>query len=142
MARAIGQYRARLQEAGLTSRSAVMRFRTWKLALTLAAEALWLAFWFPAAGLGALFHIVPFAVVRGIARRIQDGPTTIALARLGLGLPIYGLWYVGAWWLLGSYFLPWVAWMVVSLMPLAGLLAAGLLVETQVQRIARFGPWP
>src|SRR5688572_6894229 len=123
MAQAIADYRSRLATAGLTSRSPVIRFRTWKLFLTLFVEAIWLAFWFPAAAIGALFHILPFTIVRALARKIQDGATTTALSRLGLGLPIYGLWYAGTWWVVRSYFLPWVAWTVVSLMPLAGMLA-------------------
>jgi 1-acyl-sn-glycerol-3-phosphate acyltransferase len=123
VAKAIGDYRSHLAAAGLTSRSPVIRFRTWKLFLTLFIEAIWLAFWFPAAAIGALFHILPFTIVRAFARKIQDGATTTALSRLGLGLPIYGVWYAGAWWALRSYFLPWVAWTVVSLMPLAGLFA-------------------
>ena len=123
MAAAIQEYRTHLAAAGLTSRSPVMRFRTWKLFLTLFVEALWLAFWFPAAIIGTLFHLVPFVITRALARKIQDGPTTTALSRLGLGLPIYALWSTGAWFAIRSYFLPWVAWTVVGLMPLAGIFA-------------------
>ncbi|HEY0550659.1 MAG TPA: lysophospholipid acyltransferase family protein, partial [Verrucomicrobiae bacterium] len=123
MARAIDDYRSRLAAAGLTSRSPVIRFRTWKLFFTLFIEAIWLAFWFPAAAIGAVFHILPFTMVRALARKIQDGATTTALSRLGLGLPVYGLWYAGAWFAVRSYFLPWVAWTVVLLMPLAGVFA-------------------
>jgi 1-acyl-sn-glycerol-3-phosphate acyltransferase len=123
MAESIREYRSHLAAAGLTSRSPVMRFRTWRLFFTLAIEAVWLAFWFPAAVIGTLFHIVPFTLVRALSRKIQDGPTTTALSRLGFGLPIYALWYAGAWWAVRSYFLPWVAWTFVSLMPLAGALA-------------------
>jgi hypothetical protein len=123
LAEAIRDYRSHLMAAGLTSRSPVMRFRTWKLFLVLAIEALWLAFWFPAAIIGTVFHIVPFVIVRTLARKLQEGPTTIALLRLGIGLPLYALWYAGAWWALRSYFLLWVAWTVVSLMPLAGVFA-------------------
>ncbi len=123
MAHAIREYRSHLVAAGLNSRSPVIRFRNWKLFLVLFLEALWLAFWFPAAAMGALFHSLPFAIVRTLSRKIQDGASTTALSRLGLGLPIYGAWYVGAWWAVRSYFLPWVAWTVVCLMPLAGMLA-------------------
>ncbi len=123
MAESIREYRSHLAAAGLASRSPVMRFRTWKLFLTLALEGVWLAFWFPAALIGTLFHIVPFMIVRALARKIQDGPTTTALSRLGLGLPVYALWYAGAWWAVRSYFLPWVAWTSVGLMLPAGALA-------------------
>lgn len=121
LAQAIRDYRARLAAAGLNSRSPVMRFRGWRLFFVLLIEALWLGYWFPAALIGTLFHIIPFSITRGIARRLQDGPTTTALSRLALGLPIYGLWYAGTWWALQSYFLPWVAWMVVALMPVMGI---------------------
>ncbi len=123
MAGAIREYRSRLRDAGLSSHSPVMRLRTWKLLLTIGLEALWLLYWFPAALIGAIFHIVPFSLARVTARKLQDGGTTIALFRLGLGFPIYGLWHVGAWFALRSYFLPWVAWTTVALLPLAGVLA-------------------
>jgi hypothetical protein len=100
-----------------------MRHRTWRLFATLLVEGLWLGFWFPAAIIGTVFHVVPFAITRALARKVQDGPTTTALSRLGLGLPIYALWYTGAWFAIRSYFLPWVAWTVVGLMPLAGIFA-------------------
>ena len=120
---AIREYRSHLAAAGLTSHSPVMRFRAWKLLVTLLCEGVWLGYWFPAAIIGILFHIIPFLVTRGFATRLQDGPTTTALSRLGLGLPIYTLWYVGVWWAVRSYFLPWVAWTVIAPMPLAGVLA-------------------
>jgi hypothetical protein len=123
IAETIREYRTHLATAGLTSRSPVVRFRTWKLFLTLFLEGVWLAYWFPAAIIGMLFHIIPFIITRALARRIQEGPTTTALSRLGLGLPIYALWYAGAWWAIRSYFLPWAAWTVVGLMPLAGVFA-------------------
>ena len=64
MAEAIRDYRSHLSAAGLSSRSPVMRSRTWKLFLTLFVEALWLGYWFPAAVIGTLFHIVPFIITR------------------------------------------------------------------------------
>ena len=121
MASAVQQYRSHLNAAGLTSRSPIMRLRTWRLFLFLFLEAVWLLFWFPSALIGTLFHIVPFAITRGIAKRIQEGATTTALSRLDIGIPIYGLWYASAWWAIRSYFLPWVAWTFVGLMPVAGI---------------------
>jgi 1-acyl-sn-glycerol-3-phosphate acyltransferase len=127
----IRDYRSKLAAAGLVPRSPVMRFRRAKLFFTMLCEATWLTFWFPAATIGAFFHIVPFTLVRLSARRIQDGPTTTALSRLALGLPVYGLWYAGAWLALRSYFLPWVAWTVVSFMPMAGILALGWIARAR-----------
>lgn len=123
MAHEIRAYRAQLEAAGLNARSTVVRFRSWTLLGKLVAEAAWLAVSLPAAMAGALFHVVPFAIVRALGRWFQEGPTTTALSRLSLGLPIYGGFYAAAWWALRTYFLPWVAWTVVALMPLAGVLA-------------------
>lgn len=78
---AIREYRTHLAAAGLMSRSPVMRFRSWRLFFTLFIEALWLAYWFPAAIIGTIFHMVPFAITRVLSRKFQDGPTTTSTLR-------------------------------------------------------------
>ncbi len=123
MAGAIREFRTRLTATGLALRSPVMRLRTWRLLAVLGLEGAWLLFWLPASAIGALFHLLPFSVVRLGARRLEYGPTTTALYRFGLGLPLYAAWYVATWVALRSYFLPWVAWTAMALLPLAGLLA-------------------
>src|SRR5688572_25118834 len=95
----------------------------WKLAWRLSWEALFMCIGFFLVLFGTLHHLLPFFVVRGIARLIQSGKSTIALVRLGLGLPIYAAWYALVWWRIATYFLPWVAWAWIIPMPLAGLLA-------------------
>jgi 1-acyl-sn-glycerol-3-phosphate acyltransferase len=119
----IRTYRANLAAQGLTPQSAIMRLRRLALVIRMTWDFLWLAFWTPAALLGLVFHLVPFAVVRAIAPRLEAGKSTVALARLTLSLPLYTAWYVTAWFAVRSYFLPWVAWTCVALMPFAGLLA-------------------
>ncbi|HMJ91109.1 MAG TPA: hypothetical protein VK530_14900, partial [Candidatus Acidoferrum sp.] len=124
MAAKITTYREHLAERELTPQSAIMRLRRLPLALRMTWDILWLLFWLPAAFIGLAFHVVPFLVIRASVPRIQaPGKSTIALARLGLSLPLYALCYAGAWFAIRSYFLPWVAWTWVSLMPLAGVLA-------------------
>ncbi|MEI2723657.1 MAG: hypothetical protein V9H26_08975 [Verrucomicrobiota bacterium] len=52
---------------------------------------------------GALHHLVPFAITRGIVNLVKHpGRATIAQNRLMIGLPLYGIWYALVWWLLAS----------------------------------------
>ncbi len=122
-ASAIREHREKLAEAGLTVRSPLVRYRTlWVGWLALRQATLLCAGLAP--WLGALFHLVPFLLVRSIAGRLnQPGKVTTALNRLYLGLPVYALWYVLAWRWLSGYFLPWFAWTLCFLMPFAGLWA-------------------
>ncbi len=116
--------RAHLAEAGLTAYSSVLRKRGWRLTLRLLGEAVLMDLGFILVLIGTLHHLPPFLLTRFVARFVQaPGRSTIALARFGLGLPIYGAWYgFHAWWI-SSYFLPWVAWAWLLPMPIAGLLA-------------------
>lgn len=78
--------------------------------------------------IGLLHHLVPYAIVRALASRVAGpGQTVVALSRLGLSLPIYAAWYAFIGWRMSLYFLPWVTWTWLTLMPFAGLatLAAG-----------------
>ena len=72
---------------------------------------------------GLIHHALPYVVSRKIAARYNDGRTTLALARLGFGLPLMIAMYVGVWFALRSYFLPWVAWAWTLAMPYCGFLA-------------------
>jgi 1-acyl-sn-glycerol-3-phosphate acyltransferase len=124
MAALIQQNRSRLEAAGLSARSTVLRWRGWRLTLRLLGEAVLMDLGFVVVLVGTLHHLVPFVLTRLAARAVQaPGRTTTALARFGLGVPIYGAWYAfHAWWI-ASYFLPWVAWAWLLPMPFAGLLA-------------------
>ena len=114
----------RLNEAGLTARSSVLRYRGWRLVLRLGIEAVLMDIGFVLVLIGTIHHLLPFLLTRWLARLVQaPGRSTVALARFGWGLPIYGAWYAfHAWWI-SSYFLPWVAWAWLLPMPLAGVLA-------------------
>jgi 1-acyl-sn-glycerol-3-phosphate acyltransferase len=128
--------RARLADAGLTARSSVLRLRGWRLTLRLAGEAALMDLGFIVVLIGTVHHLLPFLLTRLIARRVQaPGRSTAALARFGLGIPIYAAWYAfHAWWI-SSYFLPWVAW--VWLLPMPG---AGLLALSYWRRVKRTSP--
>jgi 1-acyl-sn-glycerol-3-phosphate acyltransferase len=118
------QYRMKLATRGLNPRIDFLRYRGWKLALQLGTEALFMDIGFLLVLIGTLHHLIPFFLVRGLARLIQaPGRSTIALTRLATGLPIYAAWYAVVWWWMANYFLPWVAWAWLIPMPFAGLLA-------------------
>ena len=123
-ARVIQETRDTLQSAGLTARSTVLRWHGWRLTARLVGEALLMNVGFFVVLIGTLHHLLPFLLTRAIASRVQaPGRSTIALARFGAGIPIYGAWYAfHAWWIT-NYFLPWVAWAWLLPMPFAGLLA-------------------
>jgi hypothetical protein len=79
-------------------------------------------------------HAVPYAASRMLAARFNDGRPTLALARLGFGLPLMMATYVGVWFALRSYFLPWVAWAWTLTMPYCGFLAL-----RRMRRLSRGG---
>jgi 1-acyl-sn-glycerol-3-phosphate acyltransferase len=73
---------------------------------------------------GILQNVPPLAVERLIVRLLpQAGATTIALSRLAVAVPVFGLWYAFTGWLLAGYFLPWLAALWLLATPLAGLFA-------------------
>lgn len=120
---------ARLQQygqklGGMTPRADALHLQGFKLGARLALEALFMNVGFLLVLAGTLHHVIPFLAVRGMARLAQaPGKSTVALARLGIGLPVYAVWYALVWWWMGGYFLPWVAWAWLIPMPFAGLLA-------------------
>ena len=124
MAAAIEQHRAHLASAGLTMDSPVLRFGLARLAGRLLAGALRSFVGLVPAIAGALHHLIPFVVTRGIVQLVKHpGRTTIAQNRLVIGLLIYGLWYGFVWWLLAAQTRLWIAWLWTILMPLAGVTA-------------------
>jgi glycerol-3-phosphate O-acyltransferase / dihydroxyacetone phosphate acyltransferase len=73
---------------------------------------------------GTLHHLVPFVLTRAVVRLIKHpGRATIALNRMLIGLPVYGLWYAAVWWLLATNTRHWIAWLWTGLMPLCGIAA-------------------
>ncbi|MCI0744977.1 MAG: 1-acyl-sn-glycerol-3-phosphate acyltransferase [Verrucomicrobia subdivision 3 bacterium] len=123
LAKRAGDFRARLAELKLAPRANVLHFQGWRLSLRLGWEAVLMDIGFLFVLVGTLHHLIPFLVVRGIARLMQSGRSIIALSRLAIGLPIYFAWYGLVWWCMARYFLPWVAWAWLIPMPVAGLLA-------------------
>ena len=119
----IHAYTDELKSAGLQPRSPVMRFRRVRLTLRLLRDTLFFFAGIVPALAGLLHHAVPYVVSRKIAARFNDGRTTLALARIGFGLPLMLAMYVGVWFALSSYFLPWVAWAWTLAMPYCGFLA-------------------
>ncbi len=120
----IQEYRENVIAAGLTINSPVLRHHGLKVTLALVWHFICLVVLFVPAVCGTLQHLVPFVVVRALARRLdQPGRKTISTNRLLVGVPVYLAWYgLVAVWMFG-YFANWVAWTWLSLAPLAGLIA-------------------
>jgi 1-acyl-sn-glycerol-3-phosphate acyltransferase len=124
LTRELQEHQRALTAAGLTARSAVLRRRGWSLTGRLLVEALVMNLGFVLVLIGTLHHLLPFVVTRAVARWTQaPGRSTIALARIGVGLPVYGAYYAAVGWWMAHYFLLWVALAWLLPMPLAGLLA-------------------
>ncbi len=120
----IKRFRERLHATGIKMNSPLLWKRGWRRPTRMAWNTIWLILVSIPAFLGAIHNIVPFFLVRGITSLLrQPGKMTVSLARLGIGIPIYGAWYFLIWrWMVG-YFLPWVAWTWAIAMPFAGILA-------------------
>jgi 1-acyl-sn-glycerol-3-phosphate acyltransferase len=113
--------------AGLPADARVFVRRGLALALWLVSDAAWLVVTGAFALLGLLHHLVPYGLVRIIAGRTAGrGRMLVALLRLLLSLPIYAAWYAFVWWRMSLYFMPWVAWTWVAVMPFAGFTALAL----------------
>ncbi|MDG2126061.1 MAG: YiiX/YebB-like N1pC/P60 family cysteine hydrolase [Verrucomicrobiales bacterium] len=123
--RALVAHRARLRESGLTVRSEVLRVRGWRRIVWQVWRTLAVGFGLGPVVAGTLHNGIPVLVEWGITRLLlpPGGDSSRAMARLLVGLPVFLLWYGFVWWLIGLYFLPWVAWCWVISMPLAGLYA-------------------
>lgn len=123
----IEAHRAAVRATGLPGDARLLRLRGLALAGVLLRDAVV----FMVGGLfglfGLLHHLVPYGVVRLIAGRMQgSGRMVVALNRLLFSVPVYAAWYAFVWWRMRLYFLPWVAWTWVVLMPFAGLVAVHL----------------
>lgn len=116
-------YTDALAAAGITPAAPIMRFRRLRLTLRLLRDALLHVLGAVPVLAGLLQHLIPYWITRGAARLCRRGPSTVALARLAIGVPVMILTYVSVWWLLRSHFLPWVAWTWTLLMPFCGILA-------------------
>lgn len=123
-AAAIESYRAQLAAAGLTMDSPILSQGIARLTMHLLKETIGLLLGLGPALAGALHHLVPFALTRGIVNLVKHpGRATIAQNRLMIGLPLYGIWYAVVWWVLASQTRAWIAWLWTGMMPLCGLAA-------------------
>jgi len=120
----IKAYRDRVQQAGLTIDSPVLRLRGFRVFAEIVWDLFCLILLFFPALVGTLQHLVPFVIVRGLAPFFdQPGRKTIATSRFFVGLPAYLLWYsLVAWWAFG-YFAPWFAWTWMIAAPFCGVIA-------------------
>lgn len=117
-------HRATLDAAGIPPDARLLTRQGFALAAQLAGSALLALLGSLVGLLGFLHHLVPYVIVRAIARRTTgDGKMVVALHRLLLSLPIYALWYALIAWRMSLYFAPWVTWSWLVAMPFAGLIA-------------------
>lgn len=90
----IKQYHQKVKSAGLLIDDPILQRSTPKTTFRIFWQLIHLVIWFIPALFGTLGNIVPFVITRAIAGKVQDeGQKTTALARIGVGLPIYLLWY-------------------------------------------------
>jgi 1-acyl-sn-glycerol-3-phosphate acyltransferase len=125
MADAITAHQKNLATEGLTIHSPIIVRSRWNLFVRLFLDLLWLILFFVPATIGAIHHLIPFLLVRLAAPKIQTpGNTTVSLARLGLGIPVYAAWYGFILWLMLKYeFRPWLICVWLIPMPIVGVLA-------------------
>ena len=110
---------------GLTSNSLVLRKRGLRLFGELTVRIVGMLIGLVPALIGLIFHLIPFSLVRVIARFVQPpGRTAISLYRVLCGLPVYAIWYVAT--LILAVWMQVPAWLValtLLLMPMAGVIA-------------------
>jgi len=124
LAAAIEQHRAQLTAAGLTMQSPILGQSIARLTAHLFKETTGLLLGLGPALAGALHHLVPFLITRGLVQLVKHpGRATIAQNRLMIGLPLYGIWYAVVWWWLASQTRAWIAWLWTGVMPLCGIMA-------------------
>ena len=115
---------AALRAAGIPAEDAELSLQGWRLAASLGRKVAGLLIGTVLALVGAIKHLPPYLFVRFVTAWMPaPGKMTLALNRLLLGLPVYGIWYgLTAWWLSG-YFVPWVVVTLMLIMPVSGLAA-------------------
>jgi hypothetical protein len=124
IAKAIDEYRQNVDSAGLRIDSLVLRASALTVLSVLLRDVLLLVVLFPAAIFGTLYHIVPFALVRYFAGRMdQPGRKTISSNRMLVGVPSYLTWYVVVAIVLFLLRVPWIACGSVVLAPFFGVVA-------------------
>ena len=90
----IRAYHQTVRSAGLVIDDPILQRGSLKTTFKILGKILHLIVWFIPAIVGTLGNIVPFVITRAIAGKIQhQGMKTTAQARIGVGIPIYLLWY-------------------------------------------------
>jgi 1-acyl-sn-glycerol-3-phosphate acyltransferase len=121
LATRIERHHENLTAIGLSIRSPVLRLRGALLLARMKGDALVLLLGVVPALAGTIYHFLPFVLTRTIARLFQTpGRSSIALARLLVGLPIYGLWYAIVGWYAMDPLPPWIVAVFLALMPFVG----------------------
>ncbi|MCW8133752.1 MAG: 1-acyl-sn-glycerol-3-phosphate acyltransferase [Planctomycetota bacterium] len=126
LAEDLSKHRETIARMGLEMRSPMLNLHGAALFARMLWEPFWLALLFLPALLGTLHHLLPFLLVRLIAPKLQTpGRTTVSFARLGLSVPLYGLWYAVSWWWWQAHWkvLPLFVNLWLAAMPFCGILA-------------------
>lgn len=124
LASGLERHCSRLLALGLWVDSPVVQLAGARLMLRLVLEALRLLPGLLPAFAGMVHHLVPFAVTRGLVNLVKHpGRATVAMNRLLLGVPLYGLWYAFVWGLLARQASIGFACLWTALMPFAGVAA-------------------
>ncbi len=90
----IKDYHQKVQSAGLVIDDPILQRSSLKTTFKILGKLLHLIIWFIPATVGTLGNIVPFVITRFIAGKVQqEGMKTTAQARIGIGIPIYLIWY-------------------------------------------------
>jgi 1-acyl-sn-glycerol-3-phosphate acyltransferase len=120
----VREHGAALRKAGIPVEDAELSLQGWRLAGSLGLKIASLFVGTILGIFGAIKHLPPYVFVRLVSAMIPaPGKMTLALNRLLLGVPVYGVWYaLTAWWLSG-YFVPWVVVTLMLIMPVSGLAA-------------------
>ncbi|WP_221031313.1 1-acyl-sn-glycerol-3-phosphate acyltransferase [Actomonas aquatica] len=124
MAARVEAWRARRQASGLPADARFFRQPLARRLVAVAWDAVRLVVALGLGSAGLLHHLVPHGITRVVAARFDHpGRVTVALHRVLVGVPVYGLWYAGVAVAMLRYFMPWVAVTWLALMPAAGLCA-------------------
>ena len=90
----IKAYHQTVQSAGLVIDDPILQRSSLKTTVSILGKLLHLIIWFIPATVGTLGNIVPFVITRFFAGKVQqEGMKTTAQARIGIGIPIYLIWY-------------------------------------------------
>ncbi len=112
----------KLEKAPLSIHSPLLREKQKSFFGRHGEEWLRLILWSAPAVVGTLYHVVPFILGRILGSFVRlPGKTTTALTRLGVGIPIFLLWYAFSIWYLGDHLDPFIVLTWHILLPLFGL---------------------